>query len=132
MKNKRFWILWVIPSVIINIVFLYINYHKYVANSFTNMLEINQPQNIVTALKKLDSLEIYISPPNDTNKHIMFNSSPNSQLKLLIFFSPNDCPVCLKEITLWNRIYKKLPVEVVGIVSYYNPNEVSRDYLFFS
>jgi len=124
MKSKRFWILFVILIVIINVVFLYINYHKYVAKPFPNTLKKNQTQNIVKALKKLDSLEIYIYPSNDNNKPIIFNSSHNSQLKLLIFFSPHDCPVCLKEITLWNRIYNKLPVEVVGIVSYYNPNEI--------
>jgi peroxiredoxin len=44
---------------------------------------------------------------------------------LLIFFSPNDCPACLKEISLWNRLLEALPVKVIGLVPHYNAGEIS-------
>ncbi|MDD4052918.1 MAG: hypothetical protein PHR28_13615, partial [candidate division Zixibacteria bacterium] len=47
-------------------------------------------------------------------------------LTMLIFFSPNDCPTCFSEKTLWARIYPESGIPVYGIASHSSPDELWR------
>ncbi|HEV3040055.1 MAG TPA: TlpA disulfide reductase family protein [Candidatus Angelobacter sp.] len=45
---------------------------------------------------------------------------PNTEFTLFVFFSPTDCPACLKEALFWEKLFKErqnLRLTVIGIVN---------------
>ena len=44
---------------------------------------------------------------------------PQSRLSIIVFFSPNDCPLCLIEALIWrelDELYESKDVSVIGII----------------
>jgi peroxiredoxin len=48
----------------------------------------------------------------------------NARYTMLVFFSPQDCPSCLLESSLWESIYKSQQVAVVGIAKHVDEKEL--------
>ena len=72
-------------------------------------------------MKYLNKIKLRSIDEESESFKTLFNQH---DFKLIIFFTPNDCPACLKEIKLWNKIYNEISIPVIGIVPYYNIHQV--------
>ncbi|MDI6730702.1 MAG: redoxin domain-containing protein, partial [Candidatus Altarchaeum sp.] len=65
-----------------------------------------------------DKFEKLISSTIDGK--IINSDSLEGNLRVLVFFSPNDCQSCINEILFWNSSYKNFAqkVSVIGVVSH--------------
>ena len=121
MRTKYWWAL-IIVLIGFNAYLFYKRFHAGNTVTFRNNLAINTEEDILKALQKLQNLKLVYT----SNLPVDVSQSLNTgKFKLLIFFSPNDCPACLKEISLWNRLSEALPVKVIGLVPHYNAGEIS-------
>lgn len=48
----------------------------------------------------------------------------SARYTMLVFFSPQDCPSCLLESSLWESIYKSQQVAIVGIAKHVDEKEL--------
>jgi len=111
----------VIILIAFNIFMLYTNIGTGKQEVFEYNLEMNSKTAVTESLNGL--LKLNLIDTNNQSVDIKRLLS-HQRLKLFIFFSPKDCPSCLQEISLWNRINKKLPIIVTGLIPHYNAKEV--------
>jgi peroxiredoxin len=61
----------------------------------------------------------------DLKKKYLGNAA-RSEFTLFIFFSPTDCPACLSEASIWQRLHadgQRLSLQVVGVMNHPNKLE---------
>jgi hypothetical protein len=59
-------------------------------------------------------------------KHRYLPGDPDSDFTLFVFFSPTDCPGCLREAGVWQRLFqdrKTLHLSVIGIMNHCSQQE---------
>lgn len=78
------------------------------------------------AVKSLESVPT-LSLLDLKNRYLGKNS--DAEFTLFIFFSPTDCPLCLQEAAIWQRLHldgQRLGLSVVGVIDRSSSDEVSH------
>lgn len=55
-----------------------------------------------------------------------YSKEPDSKFTLFIFFTPTDCPSCLREATVWENLFRdrqSLDLSIIGIVDHGSQQE---------
>lgn len=115
---KNTWILTIIVLVFVNLgLFVYNKYQKTENQKVNSNLRINTANSVLQIVDELKVLTLV-----DLNERIVEfkNILSLEEPKLIVFLSPSDCPSCLREIELWNRIRLELDTPVIGIIPDYN------------